>query len=226
MTIQTKSSSQNQFTPDRLNRRARTHELLDTRWSPRSFSETAVPDWKIVELMEAARWAPSSANEQPWRFIVTTKDDAAIYEALLGTLSEGNRRWANRAPVLILGVAASLYSKTGHTNRHAWYDLGQSIANLTFQASALGLVVHQMGGFDGERARLQLSIPPDFEPVVVLAVGNLASPEELPADLQSREMAPRSRKPMEEIVFTNLWGKPSQHIINQNPLLNNLPSSN
>ena len=212
--------------PERLNRRTSIHELLDARWSPRSFSENPIEPRKIVSLFEAARWSPSSGNEQPWSFIVVTQEDAGAYAALLGTLADANRRWATRAPMLILGITRSTYSKNGQPNRHAWYDLGQSIAFLTVQASALGLAVHQMGGFDGERTRALFSIPLEYEPVVVLAVGYAESADQLPADLRQRETAPRMRKPLEEIVFARQWGEPSPYITTQNPFLNNLPSKN
>jgi len=213
-------------TPERLDRRTRLHELLDTRWSPRSFSEKSIEPSKILSLFEAARWSPSSANEQPWTFIAATKEDEDTYAALLGTLSERNRIWAARAPMLILAVAQLAYAKNGKTNRHAWYDVGQSIAHLTVQASALGIAVHQIGGFDAERARTLFSIPEGYEPVVVLAVGYVESADQLPADLRQRELAPRSRKPLEEIVFTGRWGDASPHAISENPALNNVPSKN
>jgi len=212
--------------PERLDRRIATHELLDSRWSPRSFSERPIEPRKIIGLFEAARWSPSSANEQPWSFIAATKEDTDTYAALLGTLTERNRSWAASAPMLILAVTKLTYSKNGQANRHAWYDLGQSVALLTVQASALGLSVHQMGGFDGQSARALFSIPQGYEPVVVLAVGYAGSVEQLPSDLRHREMAPRSRKPLEEIVFTQQWGKASPYVETKNPLLNNPPSKN
>lgn len=214
------------FTPERLELRAPIHELLKNRWSPRSYSEEQIEPWKIVSLFEAARWSPSSSNEQPWHFIVATKEDTAVYGALSETLMEGNRRWASRAPMLVLGIAQSSYSRSGKPYRHAWYDLGQSVAHLTMQASALGLVVHQMGGFDAAKARDLFSIPDGYDPVVVFAVGYAESPEHLPDDLRDREVVPRSRKSLEATVFTEKWGQPSHHISIQHPLLNELPLSN
>ena len=214
------------FVPQRLEQRAPLHELISNRRSPRSYSGAPVEAWKIVTLFEAARWSPSSANEQPWHFIVATKEDTAAYDALFGTLMEGNRRWASRAPMLVLGVAQSFYAKSGKPYRHSWYDLGQSVAHLTLQATALGLAVHQMGGFDAEKAREIFSIPDGYDPVVVLAAGYAESAEHLPDDLRSRELAPRSRKSLEATVFTEKWGIPSHYITTQHPLLNELPSTN
>jgi nitroreductase len=188
------------------------HNLLRRRWSPRAFSEQPVEDEKLLSLLEAARWAPSSANEQPWNFIVATKDDHEIYNRLFECLSERNHRWADRAPVIILAVAKLHYDRTGTPNRHAWYDVGQSVAHLTVQATAVGLSVHQLGGFSVEKARELVAIPDGFEPVVILATGYADASDVLPDDFRQREEAPRLRKPLETFVFTDAWGKPSRHI--------------
>jgi nitroreductase len=205
--------------PERINIQAPIHELLVHRRSPRAFSAQPVSSEQLISLFEAARWSPSSANEQPWRYIVATKDDTNIFAALSASLMEGNRRWAEHAPVLVLGLAQTTYSKTGRPYRHALYDLGQSVAYLTVQATALGLVVHQMGGFDDENIRQTLSIPEGFEPVIVFAVGYADHPAVLPEDLRKRELAPRSRKPLKEFVYTEEWGAPSAHVQTQNSLL-------
>lgn len=186
--------------------------LLQRRRSPRAFSEQPVEPEKLVSLFEAARWSPSSANEQPWNFIVATKDDHEINSRLFECLSERNRQWAHRAPVLVLVVARLHYGTTGTPNKHAWYDVGQSVAHLTVQATALGLSVHQMGGFNTEKARELFSIPDGFAPVIILAIGYADTPDALPHDLREREEAPRTRKPLESFVFTDVWGKPSRHI--------------
>jgi nitroreductase len=212
-------------TPLRMDIQAQIHELLANRRSPRAFSEARVEPEKLVSLFEAARWSPSSANEQPWRFIVATKEDTHTFSALTTSLMEGNRRWAERAPVLVLALAQTTYSKTNRSYRHAWYDLGQSVAYLSVQATALGLAVHQMGGFDGENIRQALSIPEGFDPVIVFAVGYPAQPTILPEDLQKREQAPRTRKVLNEFVFTEEWNRPSAHVQPQNSLLKQ-PSTN
>lgn len=217
---------ENVYSPERLDVRASITDLLSRRRSPRAFSERPVEPSKLLRLFEAARWSPSSANEQPWRFIVATKEDTQVYETLLSVLSEANRRWAQRAPVLILGIAQSIYSRNGKPYRHSWYDLGQSVANLTVEAEALGLAVHQMGGFDAAKATELLSIPKAYEPVVAIALGYSDRPESLPDDLRKREEAPRSRQPLESLVFTDEWGKSSRHIDTQSLLLNNPRSTN
>ena len=198
--------------PIRLDPQAPIHELLAKRRSPRAFSEQPIESEKLVSLFEAARWSPSSANEQPWRFIVATRNDTGVFPLLVDSLMEGNRRWASRAPVLVLGLAQTTYSRNGRPYQHAWYDLGQSVAQLSIQATAFGLVVHQMGGFDVDKARLTLSIPEGFEPVIVFAVGYPDQPATLPENLQKREQAPRSRKLLQDFVFTEEWGKPSSHV--------------
>ncbi len=198
--------------PQRLNTQAEIHELLASRRSTRAFSHQSVEPSKIMSLFEAARWAPSSANEQPWHFIVATREDSSTYSALFESLSERNRRWASNAPMLVLAVAQSTYYRSGQSYRHSWYDLGQSVALLSVQAIALGLSVHEMGGFDPEKLRQLYPIPEGFEPVVIFAVGYPDAPDNLPEDLRKREQAPRSRKPLESFVFTIQWGKPSHHI--------------
>jgi nitroreductase len=225
MTFQTEYHKPDAVGPARLNTQAPIHELLANRRSPRAFSQRHVESHKLVSLFEAARWSPSSANEQPWRFIVATKDDSRVFSSLVDSLMEGNRRWAERAPMLVLAVAQSTYTKTGHPYRHSWYDLGQSVALLSVEATALGLAVHQMGGFDADKARQLLSIPDGFEPVIVFAIGYPDEPTTLPDDLRKREQAPRSRKLLHDFVYTDEWGKPSSHLAEQNSLLTQ-PSTN
>lgn len=212
--------------PIRLGTRAKLNNLLSRRWSPRAFSAQPVEPWKILNLFEAARWAPSASNEQPWRFIVATKEDTHTYESLYNTLSEGNQKWAHRAPILALAVAHSVYSRNQKPNRHSWYDLGQSVANLSLEATALGLSVHQMGGFDAAKVKERLMIPPDFDPVAIFAIGYTDRPETLPDDLRQREEAPRSRLPLENVVFTDEWGQPSRHINSRSTMRDISPSTN
>jgi nitroreductase len=225
MTAQTELIKTDPVVPARPNAQAPIHQLLVNRRSPRAFSEQPVESEKLLALFEAARWSPSSANEQPWHFIVATKDDSRVFSALVDSLMEGNRRWAEQAPVLVLALAQSTYAKTGRPYRHSWYDLGQSVAHLSIQATALDLAVHQMGGFDTDKSRMLLSIPVGFEPVVVFAVGYPGQPQTLPDDLRKRELAPRSRKVLQDFVYTEEWGKPSHHIHTESLLLTQ-PSTN
>lgn len=189
------------------------HDLLRRRWSPRAFSERMVEPEKLQSLFEAARWAPSSNNEQPWHFIVGTKDDLPAHDRFFHCLKEGNRKWAFRAPVLMLSVARLNFEDEDTPNRHAWHDTGMAVFSLTLQATALGLIVHQMAGFDVEKARADLAIPPGFEPVAMIAVGYPGNPAELPDYLRERELKPRERKSVREFVSSGMWNVPPAWII-------------
>jgi len=188
------------------------HELLQRRWSPRAFSPQPVEDDKLKSLFEAARWAASSFNEQPWSFIVTTRSEPEEFARLLKCLVEGNRLWAQRAPVLVLAVAKLHFDLDGRPNRHAFHDVGQAVANLVIQATALGLSVHQMAGFDVALAREELSIPDGHEPVAVIAIGYRGDLNNLPDQLRERELAGRRRKEFDTFVFSGSWGRSSQLI--------------
>jgi nitroreductase len=185
------------------------HDLIRRRWSPRAFSEQPVEPDKLRSVLEAARWAPSSRNEQPWAFLVATKDNAEGYEGLAGVLMDSNRAWAGNAPVLILTIAHTRLEKDGQPNRHALHDLGQATANLIFQATSLGLATHQMGGFHPDAARERFGIPEGWEPVSVIALGYPGNAESLPESLRERESAQRRRKPLGEFVFSGTWGHPA-----------------
>jgi nitroreductase len=185
------------------------HPLLRERRSLRAFYPKTVEPETLGSLLEAARWAPSCANEQPWSFIVAVKDDKPEFQRLLSCLIEFNLEWAQHAPVLILSIARMTFQSNGKSNRHAFHDVGQAIASLTVQATASGLVVHQMAGFDVERARHEFSIPPDHEPVAIAALGYPGSVESLPHKLQQKELAPRQRKPLADFVYERGWGRPA-----------------
>jgi nitroreductase len=185
------------------------HDLLRRRWSPRAFDERPVETEKLQSLFEAARWAPSSNNEQPWRFVVATKDNQMAYDRLLACLVEGNRKWAFRAPVLILSVASLNFEDDAKPNRHAFHDTGMAVENLVLQATALGLIVHQMAGFDVEKSRTDLKIPSGYEPVAMIAVGYPGDSAVLPDYLRERELKPRDRQPTGDFVFSEQWGQTS-----------------
>jgi nitroreductase len=182
------------------------HEIIGQRWSPRAFSERPVEPEKLITILEAARWAASSANEQPWAFLVATRDDPKNYEAVAAVLVDSNRTWAEKAPVLILAFAHTQFAKNGNPNRYAFHDVGQAVANLSLQATALGLTVHQMAGFNSEVARERFAVPADWEPVSVIALGYPGDPEALAEKLREREIAERQRKPLETFVFSGSWG--------------------
>jgi nitroreductase len=185
------------------------HDLIGHRWSPRAFSAQPVEPDKLLSVLEAARWAPSSRNEQPWTYLVATRDDQKEFDDLLAVLMTTNRAWAQKAPVLILAVAHTLWTKEGTPNRVGIYDLGLATMNLVTQATALGLVTHQMGGFDVEAARERFRVPAGWEPICVIALGHAGKLEDLPEALRERELAQRQRKPLEEFVFSGTWGHPA-----------------
>jgi nitroreductase len=184
------------------------HDLLRQRWSPRAFDDRPIEPEKLRSLCEAARWAPSSNNEQPWRFIVANKDYETEWNRLFACLVEGNRKWAYRAPVLILSVASLNFEDDSTPNRHAFYDTGMAVENLVLQATALGLAAHQMAGFDVEKARADLKIPSGYEPVAMIAVGYPGELASLPDRLRERELQLRNRRPISEWTFSGQWGTP------------------
>ena len=197
-----------------MDRAARTDhpvvDLIERRWSPRAFAEKPVEREKLLSVLEAARWASSSNNRQPWRFIVAQKGEEG-FRKLLGCLREGNVSWAQHASVLILSVAETEFpargNKPARENRHALHDVGAGVNNLILQATALDLYVHQMAGFYPEKAVNAFQIPETFEPVAVLALGYLGNPENLPDALRERELAERTRKPLDELVFGERFGE-------------------
>jgi nitroreductase len=189
------------------------HELIKNRWSPRAFSEQPVRPEILRSLFEAARWAPSSNNEQPWAYLVAAKDDAENFAKMLGVLVEFNISWAKHAPVLALSVAHLKMNRDGKPNRVALHDVGSATAQLTLEANARGLSVHQMAGFDAAKARQTFVIPPDWDPVAAIAIGYPGNPESLPDKLRERELAPRTRKPMGEFVMSGSWGHTAPFVV-------------
>ena len=182
------------------------HELLSRRWSPRAFADQPVEREKIQSLLEAARWASSSFNEQPWVFIIATADHSAEHQKLLSCLKEGNQIWAHKAPLLILTVAKIHFDHNGQTNRHAYHDVGLAVGNLVVQATAMDLVIHQMAGIRSDNIRECYSLPAGYEAVTGIAVGYLGDFNNLPDPLREQELAPRSRKSLREFVFSGSWG--------------------
>ena len=183
------------------------HELILRRWSPRAFANRRVEPATLARLLEAARWAPSCFNEQPWRYLVATQENPAEYARLLGCLVESNQAWAKQAPVLMISVAELNFAHNGKPNRHAFHDVGAASAYLTVQATALGLFVHQMAGILADKARETCRIPEGFEAVAGVALGYLGEPESLPEPLRAREIEPSKRQPLEGIAFTGRWGE-------------------
>ncbi|HEY9824726.1 MAG TPA: nitroreductase family protein [Stenomitos sp.] len=188
------------------------HELLQKRWSPRAFSAQPISPQTLCSLLEAARWSASSFNEQPWFFIVATQSQPEPYQKLLACLAEANQAWANQAPVLMLSVAKLQFAHNNKENRHAFHDVGAAVASLSVQATAMGLFVHQMAGFDVNKAIEAFAIPATHTPVAAIAIGYPGNLLALPSDQRERELAPRTRKPLSEFVFSETWGNPSPDI--------------
>ncbi|MEQ8360638.1 MAG: nitroreductase family protein [Cytophagales bacterium] len=178
-------------------------ELLDeiaSRWSGRAFADKKLEKKTILQVLEAARWAPSSYNEQPWAFIVGLKG-TKNFELILESLSSGNSSWAKNAGALILTLAITELERNGKTNKFAQYDLGQSVAFLSLEAERLGLNVHQMGGFDADKAGESFQVKNPFQVMSVLAIGFRGDPESLDEALKQRELSNQTRKRLEKKVF-------------------------
>ena len=186
------------------------HEALRRRWSPRAFDTCPIELEKLRSLFEAARWAPSCFNTQPWHYLVATKDDPLNYQRVLNCFIKSNQGWAKNAPVVALSVARLNFEHNGEPNRHAFHDVGQATANLAMQAATLGLQIHQMAGILPDRARTIFGIPEGYEPVAGIALGYSGDPGLLPEKLRNRELAPRERKPLASFVFTKCWGQALQ----------------
>jgi nitroreductase len=184
-------------------------KLLSERWSPYGFTARTVSEADLGSLFEAARWAASSYNEQPWSYIVATRKTPAEFERLLSCLLPANQAWAKTAPVLVLGVVSHKFAQNQKDNRAAVHDLGLASASLVIEATARGLSVHQMIGILPDRARELYKIPAQAEAWTALAIGYRAPAEELPDGLRERDLAPRQRKPISQFVFTGSWGQPS-----------------
>lgn len=180
-----------------------TYPVLETirkRWSPRSFASYPVAPETLNQVFEAASWAPSAMNEQPWRYIYAHHADKEAFQKLVDCLVPGNQPWAKNAPVLIMALAKT-QNDNGTLNGAAMHDLGMANANLSLEATALGLYTHFMGGFDRNRAKELFELPDTLQPTVIIALGYLGEAELLEEPFLSREKAPRQRKPVSEIAF-------------------------
>lgn len=183
------------------------HEAVRARWSPYAFADRDVAREDLASLFEAARWAPSSYNEQPWGYLLATRGEPEAFARLLSCLVEANQAWARYAPVLALGVATLRFRRNGKPNAAAIHDLGLAAGNLLFEATTRGLFVHQMIGILPDRARELYAIPDEAEAVTGLAIGYPGDPERLPEALRQRDLTPRTRRPLAESVFGERWGE-------------------
>jgi len=187
------------------------HELLHNRWSPRAYADKPVPREILISLFEAARWAASCNNSQPWRFIVATRDNKTEYEKLLHCFNDRNQSWAVSAPVLVV-TCADRNLPDGRPSNYGWYDTGAAVAQLTLQAMSHGLWVHQAQGILPDRVRETYAVPADFDICTGFALGYQGEPGVLPEDYAKREVLPRERKPVTELVFTGGFGKTSASV--------------
>ena len=185
------------------------HDLIARRWSGRAFDEIKpLSPQVIISLCEAARWAPSSYGDEPWRYLVWDKlADPVAWQRAFSCLAESNQIWVRRAPLLLLSLANKNFRHDGSANRFAQHDTGMASMALVLEAVALGLMAHQMGGFDSEKIRKEFAIPEEFTCMAMIAIGYPASADILDGNLKERELAPRSRQPLGAHFFAGAWGK-------------------
>jgi nitroreductase len=185
------------------------HELLAKRWSPRAFDvKRTVSRQQLAALLEAARWAPSCNGDEPWRYLIfDRKRDPEGWQKAFDCLSENNRKWVKNVPLLMLSCAGSIYEHNGKPNRYGAYDTGAASVCLALQAAAMGLAMHQMGGYDAEKARTAFSIPGEYTPMAMIAVGYQAEPDVLDEETKAKELRARSRKALESHFFEGAWGR-------------------
>jgi nitroreductase len=188
--------------------------LIRDRWSPRAFADKPIAPADLRSLFEAARWAPSSSNEQPWAFLVATHNDQENFTKALQPLVEFNVNWAKHAYVLGFAVSELAFAKNHTPNRNAHYDTGAAMSQLTTEATSRGLLVHQMAGFDADTAREVFEIPAGWEAIAAFAIGYPGDPASLPQPYREREMAPRLRKPIREFVMSGKWGHTADFVSN------------
>jgi nitroreductase len=180
-------------------------EVIQQRKSLRAYADRPIETEKINSLFEAARWAPSSVNEQPWRYIYATNDQPDLWSRIFDSLNESNKVWVQHAPLLIASFTRKTFTRNDQSNHYSLYDLGAANALLALQSTALGLQLHQLGGYNSIILRDNLSIPDSFQLGAVLAIGYPGDPELLPENLKSRELAPRLRNKHEKFVFNSVF---------------------
>jgi len=184
------------------------HDFIVKRKSIRAFDSEKIDDEKIYSLFEAARLAPSSLNEQPWRFIFAEKSDDAPFEKILSILADANKVWAKNASLLVIVLSKKDLDRNQKPNKHYFYDAASAVANLTFQANSLDLYVNQMGGFDSAKVQELFNVPEEYEPVVVLAIGAEGDVNSLPDPYKERESLPQKRIALNKILFSNNFDEP------------------
>ena len=185
------------------------HDLLARRWSARAFDAAKpVSREQLIALLEAGRWAPSCNGDEPWRYLIWDKSrDPAGWQKAFDVLSENNRKWVKNVPLLMLSCSGSIFGATGKPNRWGQHDTGAASVSMALQATAMGLMVHQMGGFDADKARAAFDIPAEYTPMAMIAVGYQASADVLDEETKAKELRPRGRKSLGEKFFEGGWGK-------------------
>jgi len=185
------------------------HDLLARRWSPRAFDPNRpVSRDQLKVLLEAGRWAPSCNGDEPWRYLIWDKGrDPGGWQKAFECLSENNKKWVKNVPLLMLSCAGSIFEATGKPNRWTQHDTGAASVSIALQATAMGLMVHQMGGWDVDKARAAFGIPAEYTPMAMIAVGYQTGPDILDEETKAKELRPRARKPIAERFFEGGWGK-------------------
>jgi nitroreductase len=186
------------------------HPLMAGRYSPRAYADAPVTAGQLATILEAGRWAASCFNEQPWNFVVARREaEPENFARLLGLLGAGNQVWAKGAGALVITVARKFFTANNSPNAVAYYDLGQAAAMMVLQAHALGLACRQMRGFDVERARVELAVPEQHDPVSAIAIGVPGPASLLPPEVAAKEGLPRVRKPIGDFAHAGIWGAPT-----------------
>jgi len=185
------------------------HDLLARRWSARAFDAAKpVSREQLITLLEAGRWAPSCNGDEPWRYLIWDKSrDPAGWQKAFDVLSENNRKWVKNVPLLMLSCSGSIFGATGKPNRWGQHDTGAASVSMALQATAMGLMVHQMGGFDADKVRAAFNIPAEYTPMAMIAVGYQASADVLDEETKAKELKPRGRKSLADKFFEGGWGK-------------------
>ena len=189
------------------------HELMAKRWSPYCFDARPVTDEDLRSLFEAARWAPSSYNEQPWSYVIAKKENPEEFQRLLSCLVDANQVFAKEAPVLALCITSLKFAHNDKPNRAAVHDLGLANGHLVLEAAALGLVAHQMIGILPDKAREVYQVPEGHDPMTAVAIGYPGDGHNLPPEIRQRDMARRPRKTLKEFVFSGRWGATSDLVL-------------
>jgi nitroreductase len=185
------------------------HDLFVRRWSTRAFDiKRPVTREQLQSLIEAGRWAPSCNGDEPWRYLIWDRGrDPEGFQKAFDCLSENNKKWVKNVPLLMLSCAGSIFGATGKPNRWGQHDTGAASVCMALQAVVIGLAVHQMGGFDAEKARAAFGIPAEYTPMAMIAIGYQAEPDVLDEETRKKELTPRARKALAEKFFEGGWGK-------------------